>query len=57
MMVTERKGQQMHVNLGLADWGKPTDVLISQLVCQTNPLRLMLHGRTIYDGMLELLND
>lgn len=33
------------------------DVLISQLVCQTNPLRLMLHGRTIYDGMLELLND
>lgn len=35
----------------------PTDILIGQFVCQTNPLRLMLHGRTVYDGMFELLDD
>lgn len=34
-----------------------TDVLIGQLVSKTYPLRLVLHGLPIHDGMLELLDD
>ena len=34
-----------------------TDVFIGQFVCQADPLRLMLDGSSIDNGLLELLHD
>ena len=34
-----------------------TNVLVRKLMSQTHPLRLVLDGLPIYDGMLELLDD
>lgn len=36
---------------------QPTDVLVTKLVGQTHPLRLMLYGLPIHNRMLELLHD
>lgn len=34
-----------------------TNVFICELVRKAHPLRLVLHGLSIHDGMLELLNN
>lgn len=36
-------------------WSRLTDVLVRQLMCETNPLRLMLNGTAVNYGMLKLL--
>lgn len=38
-------------------FGTITDVLISKLMGQTHPLRLMFYGLSIHNRMLELLHD
>lgn len=38
-------------------FGTLTDVLISKLMGQTHPLRLMFYGLSIHNRMLELLHD
>ena len=34
-----------------------TDIFVCKLVRQAYPLRLMLHGLSVYNGMFELLHD
>lgn len=36
---------------------KRTDILVSELVRKTNPLRLVLDGATVHNSMLELVLD
>ena len=37
--------------------GPLTDIFIGQLVRKTNTLRLVLHGATIHDSVLEVVLD